>query len=93
MKTEEKQESVKALKAFDELPEEDRFVVFVQMENAKVCLGQIVENIATEKDNIMNVYFDDANTPIRDFIKTVIDWTSVYMKAGLEAGYTKKTED
>ncbi|MBO7730983.1 MAG: hypothetical protein J6S67_00470 [Methanobrevibacter sp.] len=92
MNEEEKKVYVDALKAFDELPQEERFKCFVQMENAKVCLGNIVETISATNDKIRDIYFDDANTPLRDLIKTVIDWSAVYMKAGIGVGYTQKKE-
>lgn len=88
----EKETYVNALKNFDELPEEERFKNFVQMENAKVCLGNIVETIVASKDKIRDIYFDDANTPLRDLIKTVVDWSAVYMKAGIDVGYTQIKE-
>ncbi len=92
MNEEENKIYVDALKAFDELPQEERFKYFVQMENAKVCLGNIVETITASKDKICDIYFDDANTPLRDFIKTVVDWSAVYMKAGIGVGYAQKKD-
>lgn len=88
----EKKVYADALKTFDELLEEERFKLFVQMQNAKVCLGNIVESVSAANKKIRDIYFDDANTPLRDLIKEVVDWSAVYMKAGIGAGYTIKKE-
>lgn len=80
-----------ALKAFDALSDEERLKEFARFENSKICLEHIIDEVQNT-DKVQKLYFDDANTPLRDFIKTVVDWSSVYMTAGLAAGYTVKIE-
>ena len=93
MKPEEKEQYVKGLKAFDELSEDDRLKVFIQMENAKVCLNTIVEEVQAHKEELSKNYFADIKNGTHEFIKNVLDWCSVYMKAGIEAGYTVRKQN
>lgn len=86
MKPEEKKIYEDALKDFEALDFETKLTLFIQMENAKVILRAIVNDLkaagkeAAEKEPYM-------------LLSNVMKWLSVYMKAGLEAGYTARDEE
>ena len=92
MKPEEKQKYLEALKEFDTLPEEERFKTFAQMENAKVCMAAIVEELQRQAKDLPG-FFGALDSQNYSFIKSILEWCAVYMKAGLEVGYTSKKEN
>lgn len=88
----EYKEYADALKTFDELPEDKRLGAFIQMENAKVILNVIVKEIQATKKELVDEYMQNLTSPTHKFVKFVIDWCAMYMRAGIEAGYTEKIE-
>jgi len=92
LKPDEYEDYKKALAAFDEMPEDIRQTAFIQMENAKVILGVIVNEIQATKKDLVDEYMQNLTSPTHKFVKFVIDWCAVYMRAGIEAGYTEKIE-
>lgn len=93
LKPDEHKEYVEALKTLDSLPEDKRLTAFIQMENAKVILGVIVNEIQATKKELIDEYMQNLTSSTHKFVKFVIDWCAMYMRAGIEAGYTERIEE
>lgn len=93
LKPDEHKEYEEALAVFDGMPKDVRLTAFTQMENAKVILGVIVNEIQATRKDLVDEYMQNLTSPTHKFVKFVIDWCAMYMRAGIEAGYTEKIEE
>lgn len=81
------------LKFFLESNPDSQFEQFCQLSTAAACMEAITSGIRGLKEELPKLDFGNPDSLLAKIAKLALDWSTVYLKAGVDCGYCVKAEE
>lgn len=81
------------LKFFLESSPDSQFEQFCQLSTAAACMEAITSGIRNLKEELPTIDFSNPGPLMAKIAKLALDWSTVYLKAGVDWGYCVKAEE
>lgn len=81
------------LRLFLESNPDSQFEQFCQLSTAAACMEAITSGIRNLKNELPTLDFSNPGPLMSKIAKLALDWSTVYLKAGVDFGYCVKAEE